>query len=47
MIFRPDGNTLYGDTYVNNVYSTAALDMTTFQTTSVPNYFTTNPLNIN
>lgn len=47
MTFSPDGGTLYGDATVNGVYSTLAMNMTTFQTTSIPNYFTEKPLNEN
>jgi hypothetical protein len=38
--FSADGNTLYGDTYSNNTLYTQAIDMNTFESTYVADYFT-------
>jgi hypothetical protein len=40
IFFSADGNTLYGDTYSNNTQHTQAIDMNTFDSTFVADYFT-------
>ena len=44
MTFSPDGNTLYGDTYANNSQYTQAIDMNTFESRYMADYFTGPPL---
>lgn len=42
MTFSADGQTLYGEMYINGATTLAAMDMTSFHITTVPSYSTSN-----